>query len=76
MLITGMKDTRCRQKITDALEAVAGVLDVNVNLFRANATVCHAQTCSPDRLIAAVARVGYEATRDDDRHIDEPRRRS
>lgn len=61
-LISGMKDSRCRQLVTDAVEAHPGVREVYVNLYRARAMVTHDDACTPEDLIRAIALAGYGAT--------------
>lgn len=61
ILISGMKSNRCREAIVRALESVAGVRDVDVNLFRAWAAVVHEPPCTVPRLIQAIADAGYDA---------------
>lgn len=63
LLLYGMRENRCRDLVAGALEAVAGVIEVDVNLFRARATVIHHSGCLPGALIQAVGRIGYEAHR-------------
>jgi len=63
-MIMGMRDHRCRESITQALEAVAGVKGVDVNLYRARAVIVHAPTCEPAALVRAVEAVGYGAALD------------
>lgn len=59
--LTGMRGNRCRECVVAAVEAVAGVRDVSVNLFRASATIVHERHCSASDLVAAVSRAGYRA---------------
>lgn len=60
--ITGMKDSRCREAVSEALGVLRGVQDVDVNLFRACATVVHDEKCTPAELIRAVEEQGYGAS--------------
>lgn len=62
LLIAGLRDSRCRDAIVEALESVRGVLDVDVSLFRARAAVSYNQACTEDGLIQAILRAGYQAT--------------
>ncbi len=64
MLIRGMKDSAGRQALTDALESIPGVREVDVNLFRARACVLHDQSCPPENLIRAVLALGMGAIED------------
>jgi copper chaperone CopZ len=61
LLITGMRDNACRERVTAALEAVPGVREVDVNLYRARATIAHARECSINECIRAVVQAGYTA---------------
>jgi copper chaperone CopZ len=56
-----MRDNNCRVRVSEALEAVSGVRDVCVNLFRAQATVDHESDCDPAALVESVARAGFAA---------------
>jgi Cu+-exporting ATPase len=60
--ISGMRDNACRETVLKALEAIEGVLDVDVNLYRARATIAHRGACQRASLMRAVMRAGYEAT--------------
>ncbi len=62
MSITGMRDSRCREAVSEVLGSVRGVQDVDVNLFRAYATVVHDAKCTPAELIRAVVEKGYGAS--------------
>jgi copper chaperone CopZ len=62
LVIMGMRDSGCRERIVEALEMIAGVNEVDVNLYRAQATIIYEQPCSPDQLVAVVCRVGYGAS--------------
>jgi CBS domain-containing protein/copper chaperone CopZ len=64
LLIAGMRGAKCRQRVVAALEAVCGVKEVEVNLYRARATVLHAPTCETSGLIRAVVSAGYGAVLD------------
>ena len=61
LLVAGMKNSACRAVVAAALEAVRGVLDVDVNLIRARATVSHGAGCETADLVGAVRRAGYGA---------------
>ncbi len=61
LLVQGMKDNRCRETVAEALEAVEGVSEVEVNLYRGRAVVVHALTCDPEDLARAVKDLGYWA---------------
>ncbi|MCC6659510.1 MAG: cation transporter [Phycisphaerales bacterium] len=60
-MITGMCDNRCRERIVRALERVPGIVQVDVSLLRARATVLHERRCEPITLVRTVIEVGYDA---------------
>jgi cation transport ATPase len=62
LLIMGMRDNACRERIAAALEAVAGVVDVDVNLHRARAAIVHEAHCAPAELVRSVIQAGYAVT--------------
>jgi copper chaperone CopZ len=62
LLIAGMRDNRCRERIAAILSGLAGVKETFVNLHRASATVAHDPACDPMTLARAVAVAGYRAT--------------
>ncbi len=62
LLITGMKDNACRERVAGALERVRGVREVVVNLFRASASIHHEPSCAAGNLVRAVTEAGYGAT--------------
>jgi copper chaperone CopZ len=62
LVIMGMRDYRCRDRIVEALEAIAGVRNTDVNLHRALAVVVYRDPCSLEDLIGAVIRAGYNAS--------------
>jgi copper chaperone CopZ len=62
LLLTGMRNNSCRERIADVLGRVKGVKDVNVNLIRARAVVVCEATCSAAVLVDAVVAAGYGAT--------------
>jgi copper chaperone CopZ len=61
LLITGMRDNRCRERIAGALESLAGVSDVQVNLLLARAIVVHESPPNPGELVKIVTHAGYAA---------------
>lgn len=61
LLIYGMRANACRERVAEALRAIEGVGDVDVNLYRARAVVVHDALCTPARLAAAVTRAGFGA---------------
>lgn len=62
LLIAGMRGSHCREQLAVALESVAGVKGVDVNLYRARATITHNPPCDSAALIRAVREAGYGAT--------------
>ena len=61
LLITGMRDNGCREIVSQALEIVTGVREVQVNLYRARAVIVHDRSCAASELIEAIERAGYGA---------------
>jgi Cu+-exporting ATPase len=57
----GCQCNACCDRIERALRRVKGVRNVEVNLYKATATVEHDEACLCEELIAAVERVGYLA---------------
>jgi copper chaperone CopZ len=62
LLIAGMQGHRCREKISAALEAVSGVQNVDVNLYRAQATITHDPSCQRSELFRATLNAGFNAS--------------
>lgn len=62
LLISGMRNAGCRDKITSALEATTGAHHVHVSLYRAMATIVHDCRCDAAELIRTVLGVGYGAS--------------
>lgn len=60
-MITGMRDNACRERITEAIASIAGVKDVDVNLYRCRATIVHESQCVATELIRTVEKAGYAA---------------
>ncbi|OZI75240.1 heavy metal translocating P-type ATPase [Bordetella genomosp. 12] len=60
LAIEGMSCASCVKRVQNALAAVPGVTQANVNLATETAQV-ELQDADPQALVAAVARVGYEA---------------
>jgi copper chaperone CopZ len=58
LLIVGMCGYQCREQMIAALERVKGVMEVEVNLWRARAVVVHDGSCTQKDLIDAVTRAG------------------
>jgi copper chaperone CopZ len=61
LLISGMRDNRCRERIAALLESLPGVREAEVSLYRAFATVAHEPLCSADDFVRAVMAAGYGA---------------
>lgn len=61
LAIIGMRGNGCREAVFEALEATAGVEDVDVNLHRARAMVVHRRSCLSIDLVRAVVGAGYDA---------------
>ena len=61
MLVSGMRDNACRERIAELLETVPGVREVSVNLYRARAIVVHEAGCDPNRLVQAIEKTGCSA---------------
>lgn len=61
LLLVGMRDHRCRERIVAALASVAGVREVDVNLYRALAIITHDSLCGAAALVRAVLGTGYGA---------------
>ncbi len=59
LLIMGMPDNASRERIVGALEAVDGVLEVDVNLHRGRAAIVHASRCDLEALVGAAVRAGF-----------------
>ena len=62
--ITGMNCGACVNHVTHALQSVAGVQAVKVDLASASATVQHEPNTDRTALIQSVAEAGYRANRD------------
>ena len=64
LVIMGMRDNACRERIGEALGRIKGVLSTNVSLIRARATVEHESPCNEAALVWAVVNAGYGAALD------------
>lgn len=60
-LLYGCQCNACCDRIERALRGVKGVRSVEVNLYKATATLEHDDSCSGQDLIAAIERIGYLA---------------
>lgn len=75
-LLFGCQCLACCDRIARALRRVKGVQRVDVNLYKATATVVHDESCPCENLVAAVEHIGYLAriqASDDQRRPDPPR---
>lgn len=61
LLVTGILDNGDRERIAEALESVPGVVQVDVNMYRARAVIVHTPPCTAAALVRAVAEAGYQA---------------
>ncbi|MDI1290713.1 MAG: heavy metal-associated domain-containing protein [bacterium] len=60
-LLYGCQCNACCDRIERALGRVKGVRNVEVNLYKATATVDHDELCLCEDLIAAIERIGFLA---------------
>ena len=60
--VEGMMCDHCVAHVTEALEGVAGVSHVKVNLKKGEATLKAEPTVTDDALVQAVKDAGYDAT--------------
>jgi copper chaperone CopZ len=56
-----MRDNRCRERVALLIGSIAGVHEVDVNLFHARATVVHDPGCDVENLVRTIADAGYDA---------------
>ncbi|MBY0308537.1 MAG: heavy-metal-associated domain-containing protein [Phycisphaerales bacterium] len=61
-LLYGCQCNACCDRIEQALRRVRGVRNVEVNLYKATATVEHSESCEPRQLVEAVEHTGYLAS--------------
>ena len=61
LMIAGMRDNACRQKIIEALESIEGVKEADVNFYRSSATVVHDAHCAAAELMRTIEEAGYAA---------------
>ena len=60
--IDGMACISCAASVKSAVKAVSGVVTVEVNLEKRNARVTYlANALTPDRIVAAIDKLGYTA---------------
>ena len=60
--VIGMRDNACRERISEALAAIDGVEEVDINLHRARARILHTLPCRPADLVSAIVEAGYGAS--------------
>lgn len=61
LLVLGMRDNGCRERVIEILSGVEGVCEVDVSLVRARATVVHEARCEIAALVGALALGGFGA---------------
>ncbi len=61
LLVTGMHGNACRERLEEALRAIAGVEEVEVSLHRGWASILHGAWVARVDLVNAVRRVGCAA---------------
>ncbi len=54
LLISGMRENACREKVEEALGRITGVIDVGVSLMRGGGVVEFQSPCTEEDLIRAV----------------------
>ncbi len=64
LVILGMRDNSCRERVSEVLGQVKGVRHVTVSLIRARAVVEHEPPCEAPELLRAVVNAGYGAELD------------
>ena len=64
LVIMGMRDNSCRERISDVLGRINGVVSVSVSLIRARAIVEHEPPCESAHLVWAVVNAGFGAALD------------
>lgn len=62
----GMRNNSCRERLSDVLGQIKGVMTVNVSLIRARAVIEHEPPCEPAELVWVVVKAGYGAALDGD----------
>lgn len=63
ILIEGMSCEHCVKHVTTALNDLAGVSEVEVNLAAKNVIIEETQEISDEDIIAAIDEAGYEVTK-------------
>jgi copper chaperone CopZ len=73
LMIIGMRDNACRERLLEALRRVSGVREIRVSLMRARATIVHQPPCEAAELVWTVVSAGFGAAMEpgDDRELGE-----
>lgn len=58
--VKGMSCNHCRQAVTEALNAIPGVTDVNVDLASGEATWKETQPVDPAEVKKAIVKLGFD----------------
>lgn len=59
--VEGMTCRHCEMSITDAVSALAGVGQVEVDLVNGTVTVAHGENVSAEMITAEIEKIGFEA---------------
>ncbi len=62
LLVIGMRDNAGREAVVEALSSIVGVVECEVSIFHARATIVHMPPCEVSALVGAVERVGFRAS--------------
>jgi len=57
----GMRGNECREALADLLQAIEGVEDVDISLYRSRAVIFHTPPCTPAQLVWSIVNAGYAA---------------
>ncbi|CAD7779012.1 Copper chaperone CopZ [Candidatus Methanoperedenaceae archaeon GB50] len=57
--VTGMSCEHCVKRVTKAIESIAGIKDVQVDLKSGEATFDKPETVSMEEIVKAIKEVGY-----------------
>jgi len=57
--VTGMSCKHCVKRVTKAIESIAGIKDVQVDLKSGEATFDKPETVSMEEIVKAIKEVGY-----------------
>ena len=58
--VTGMSCEHCVKRVTKAIESIAGIKDVQVDLKSGKATFDKPETVSMEEIVKAIKKTGYE----------------